>query len=63
MKLLVLFFPSTDELIGFRWAINPKVYQADLDQKTMLCLCDEEQAELANYVYGASILEVHHSDN
>ena len=63
MKLMVLFFPSADDLLRFRWAINPKVYQANLQERTLLCLCDEEQAELANYVYGATKLEVQPSSN
>ena len=63
MKLTVLFFSTADDLIRFRWAINPKVYQADLQEKSLFCLCDEEQAELAKYVYGARILEVQPSYN
>ena len=63
MKLMVLFFPSADDLVHFRWATNPKVYQANLREKTLFCLCDEDEAELANYVYGATVLEVQPSYN
>ena len=63
MKLMVLFFPSADDLIRFGRAINPRVYQANLEEGTLFCLCDEEDAELANYVYGATKLEVQPSYN
>lgn len=63
MKLMVLFFPSADDLVRFRWATNPKVYQANLQEKTLFCLCNEDDAELATYVYGATVLEVQPSYN
>ena len=63
MKLMILFFPSVDELVRFRWAIDPKVYEANLREHTLFCLCNEEQVELANYVYGAHVLELQPSYN
>jgi len=63
MKLIILLFPSADKLIRFRLAIDPKVYEVDLKKKTLFCFCDEDQVELADYVYGASILEMQPSKN
>jgi hypothetical protein len=63
MKLMVLLFPSLDKLIRFRLAINPRIYEINLKDKSLFCLCDEEQAELAGYVYGARALELPASQN
>jgi len=58
MKLVILLFPAPDQLIRFRWAVDPKVYQVDLENNSLFCFCDEDQVELANYVYGASVVDV-----
>ena len=63
MKLVILLFPDPDQLMRFRWAIDPKVYQVDLENNSLFCFCDEDQMELANYVYGASVLEVQGGQN
>jgi hypothetical protein len=63
MKLIILLFPSVDKLIRFRLAIDPKVLQQNLNSKTLFCRCDEDQMELAKYVYGASIFEMQNSLN
>jgi hypothetical protein len=52
-----------DKLIRFRVAINPRIYEINLKDKSLFCLCDEEQAELAGYVYGARALELPASQN
>jgi hypothetical protein len=59
MKLVILLFPALDKLVRFRMAVDPKVYEADLEMNTLFCFCNEDQVELANYVYGASCLEIH----
>ena len=58
MKLVILLFPTLDKLTRFSLAVDPKVYEADLEKKTMFCFCNEDQVELANYVYGASVVDV-----
>ena len=63
MKLVILLFPALDKLIRFRLAVDPKVYEVDTKNKTMFCFCNEDQVELANYVYGARVLEVHATHN
>ena len=63
MKLVILLFPDPDQLMRFRWAVDPKVYQVDLENNSLFCFCDEDQVELANYVYGASVLEVQGGQN
>jgi len=63
MKLVILLFPALDKLFRFRMAVDPKVYEVDLKSKTLFCFCNEDQVELANYVYGASILEVQATNN
>ncbi|MBO9681076.1 MAG: hypothetical protein J7502_00145 [Flavisolibacter sp.] len=63
MKLIILFFPSADKLIRFRLAINPKVVEENLHARTLFCCCNEDQMELAEYVYGASIFEMQGSLN
>jgi len=63
MKLVILSFPALDKLVRFRQAVDPKVYEVDLKKKTMFCFCNEDQVELASYVYGASILEVRATHN
>ena len=63
MKLVILLFPTVDQLFRFRMAVDPKVYEADLKTKTLFCFCNEDQVDLANYVYGASILEVQSTHN
>lgn len=63
MKLVILLFPSPDHLLRFRMAVDPKVYEADLKYKTLFCFCNQDQVELANYVYGARILDAQATDN
>lgn len=63
MKLMVLLFPSADKLIRFRMAADPKIYEADLKNRTLFCFLNEEQAELADYVYGAKVLQMQASSN
>ena len=63
MKLVILLFPALDKLIRFRLAVDPKVYEVDLEKKTLFCFCNDDQLELASYVYEASILEMKASHN
>ena len=60
---MVLLFPTSDKLIRFRLAVNPKIYEVNFKEKTLFCLCNEEQVELENYVYGAEILNMQVSQN
>jgi hypothetical protein len=63
MKLIVLLFPSVDKLIRFRVAAEPRIYEMDLKEKSLFCLCNEDQVELAGYVYGAKAVDVPTSQN
>ena len=63
MKLVILLFPALDKLLGFRLAVDPKVYEVDMEKKTMFCFCNDDELELANYVYDASILEMQSPPN
>ena len=63
MKTIILLFPSVDKLIRFRLAIDPEVFEVNLKTKTLFCCCNEDQVELANYVYGAAVLEIQFSQN
>ena len=63
MKLVILLFPALDKLLRFRLAVDPKVYEVDFKKKTMFCFCNEDELELANYVYDASILEMQSPPN
>jgi len=63
MKLMVLLFPTVDKLIRFRLAIDPKIYEVNLKEKSLFCLCNEDDVELAGYVYEAKALDIPGSQN
>ena len=63
MKLIVLRFPSLDDLIKFRLVADPTIFDINPDKKTLFCICTDHQLELAEYVYEARLLEFQPSLN